>query len=735
MPLPARAASTPPNWPLILGGCILAIVTLLAVAGPQIAPRNPLERVAVVRTDTGPVGPPFPLFTPGFPLGSDRFGRDMLSRLIWAVQPTMIMVVSVALVRLVVGVTVGMAAGWAEARTARLLDALVGAALAVPTLIVALGVIAAVGIERGLPAFIAGLALTGWVETARVVSAATRAVKNQPFAQAAVALGAPDGFILARHVLRHVTPLLAMLLVFEISSTLMLAVALGFLGYYIGGGVWVWMDGDSVPIAQRATEYPELGQMLATSLDRVLDPRPMVLVGATIFVAILGFNLFGEGLRRRASEPAVTGGPLDRIWRLFERTLTETALGRTPRWARTTATMAAVVLAIGGAGWWWQAKSAATAAIAPPAATPLPAPGGHPWPAERADAAGTLAASWNGGDSPAVVWTYAEAGELSGGPVVAADGTIFLASRESLLVALGAGGQERWRATLPAPAFGSPALGADGTVYVADAAAGLSAFSPAGEQRWRFQSTTRRDGTSGPVVGADGTIYYTTVDRVQAVRPDGSALWVSDPSDDYLEVAPRLSPAGDIVFLKDMALSAATGKALPVALGGDEAEFSDPGFFSGADGGTYFRFGHVALEWRLAEAGAETLREVSWDAARATTFFPADAGASAARTVWLLYSTPVADTRLVWIRADGTLAGNQFFPQRRARVIGVAADATVFLCAVARNGEVLCGAFTPSSGALWQTSIGRGGDLIGGALTGDRIYVVTSDGVLHALGS
>src|SRR5690606_22259722 len=109
---------------------------------------------------------------------------------------------------------------------------------------------------------------------------------------------------LVRHVLRHVTPLVGTLLALEISGTLMLSVALGFLGYYIGGGVWVVMDGDAIPVAQRATEYPELGQMLATSLDRVLDPRPMVIVGATIFVAILGFNMLGEGLRRRAGQPS-----------------------------------------------------------------------------------------------------------------------------------------------------------------------------------------------------------------------------------------------------------------------------------------------------------------------------------------------------------------------------------------------------------------------------------------------
>jgi hypothetical protein len=463
----------------------------------------------------------------------------------------------------------------------------------------------------------------------------------------------------------------------------------------------------------------------------------MVLVGGTIFVAILGFNLLGEGLRRRARQPVFRESLLDRAWRPLERALADTALGRPPARARAIlAILGAVVAALllGGAGLWWRAYAANAAVATLPAAAPTPAPGGHPWAAERGDAPGTLAAVWSGGKTPAVAWRFEEQSGLSGGPAVAADGTVYLAAQSGALIALDPDGHERWRAELPAPPFGGPAIGPDGTLYVADSAAGLSAFAPEGELRWHFQSAARREGTSGPVVGPDGTIYYTVVDRVQAVTPTGESRWVSDPSDDYLEVAPRLSPAGDLVFLKDMAVSAADGTRLPFALGGAEAEFSDPGYFVGADGGTYFRAGHAAIEWRPAETGAETLREVSWDATRATTFFPADAGATRARTVWLLYSAPVADTRLIWIGPDGSLAGNLFFPQRRARVIGVADDATVVLCAVARNGEVQCSGFSPTAKqALWQVPIGRGGDVIGGALTGDRMYLATDDGVLHAI--
>ena len=89
--------------------------------------------------------------------------------------------------------------------------------------------------------------------------------------------------------------MLLMLFAFEISSTLMLTAGLGFLGYYIGGDVWVETDDF---VARRISGSPELGQMLATSWVTLTKPWAMVVVGTTIFLTVLGFNLIGEGLRQ-----------------------------------------------------------------------------------------------------------------------------------------------------------------------------------------------------------------------------------------------------------------------------------------------------------------------------------------------------------------------------------------------------------------------------------------------------
>jgi len=112
------------NWPLVIGSLLILIVAFLAVAGPSLAPRDPLEEHWVIQVDGQWIRRPFPAFTPGYPLGSDGVGRDLLSWLLWGVRPTLVMVIVVASVRLALGMTIGLAAGWSMGRVGRTLDAL-----------------------------------------------------------------------------------------------------------------------------------------------------------------------------------------------------------------------------------------------------------------------------------------------------------------------------------------------------------------------------------------------------------------------------------------------------------------------------------------------------------------------------------------------------------------------------------------------------------------------------------
>ena len=294
-----KLAPSPANWPLRVGLLLVALTLLAAFLGPILAPHDPLERISALRVGTAWVGPPYPFGSPGFLLGSDAAGRDLFSRLLWGVRPTLMLVAIVALVRLGLGLLIGLMAGWQRGVAGRLLDGTITGASAAPVLVVALAAIAFVGIQRGLVAFIVGLCLTGWAETARQVESRTRSVRAEPYIDAARSLGASESRLLFYHTLRHILPLLGMLLAVEVSSVLMAMAGLGFLGYYIGGGVWVTVDDF---VARNAAGLPELGQMLATSLEQILRPWPMVVVGGAVVTMILGFSLIGEGLRRQRFE-------------------------------------------------------------------------------------------------------------------------------------------------------------------------------------------------------------------------------------------------------------------------------------------------------------------------------------------------------------------------------------------------------------------------------------------------
>ena len=512
------------NYPLLIGGALLLVTFLLAVFGPLLAPRDPSESNQVVLVDGVWVSVPYPPFTvPGFPLGSDAQGRDLLSRLLWGVRPTLVLVAVAALIRLGIGTIVGMAAGWSWGRTGRMLEWIIAAALAVPTIIVALAVITAVGIQKGLFAFLLGLCATGWADTARVVSEQTRGLKQQSFVEAARSMGSTGPENIIRHVLRHVTPGLTTLLSFEAGATLMTVAGLGFLGYYLGGAFWV----EVFDFQQSAVSgMPELGQMLANSWQ-IFKPWATFATGTVVFVAILGCNLFGEGLRRRLS-----------LGELGQRTAFSAVMGRAAGWLEEAllvpspeadrrrrvlgGALVVVTIALVLVVWRpWQGNAGAARGGGP--LRELPVIGGHLWAAERRDAYGTAAVPQSETPSPAVRWVLRDESGFAGGPVVDRDGNIYATAKAGKLYAVSRDGTSLWVSQLPAEPMGTPALGpadangGSGAIYVSDRAGGVSAYTLGGDYLWRVDGPSGRRASSGPIVGPDGVVYFSAVDRVEAV--------------------------------------------------------------------------------------------------------------------------------------------------------------------------------------------------------------------------
>jgi len=211
-------------------------------------------------------------------MGTDELGRDIYSRLVYGTRVTLGMVVAVMIlvtpVGLIVGCSAGYIGGWFDRIVMRITDIF----MAFPRLILALAFVAALGpgIENGVIA----IALTTWPAYARLSRAETMTLRNSDFI-AAVRL---QGASVTRVIFKHVVPLcLSSVIVrvtLDMSSIILTAAGLGFLGL-----------GARPP-------SPEWGAMISTGRRFILDQWWVATMpGIAIFVASLGFNLLGDGLR------------------------------------------------------------------------------------------------------------------------------------------------------------------------------------------------------------------------------------------------------------------------------------------------------------------------------------------------------------------------------------------------------------------------------------------------------
>jgi len=745
----ARSGFARRNWGLFVGGVIVLLVIGIAIYGPKLALHDPQARNSIIQMEDGWQTAPFPPFTvPGYPLGSDDYGRDLLSRLLWAVRPTMILVAGVALIRLIGGTLAGLTAGWSTGRIGRGLDLLISGALSVPVLMIALGVIAAVGNEFSLgwslAAFVFGLSVTGWAEVAKVIRERTRLVKGQQYIEAAQALGEPRLWILGRHVLPQVMPVVWMMFALEISSSLMTVAGLGFLGYYIGGDVWIEV-GDFV--ARKASLVSELGQMLATSNTGIARlglrglPLAMLAVGAVIFIVVLGFNLLGAGLRQRLS---VNGKrkhtPLsDARWRvklwLDARVTHPLSLWMRAHPALVGAVGVLFLLAVGVLAW-------QLLQFEPPPEPPavvLEVPGEHLWGSPRRDPYNTTWHDVVGPIDPSVLWVFEDPAGFSGGPVVSADGTLYVVSEAGTLYSLDVDGDVLWSLALGAEAVGGPVLGLAGEIYVADKEGGLSVVTSAGIVAWRFQSETSGAATSGPTVGPDGTIYYAVRSNVQAVSPDGASLWSTRVPHDDRSMPLHLSPDDSLLFWENVILDAQEGTLLDL-----QVPFDVDQYITGADGRTYLRVRETVVQWQPAGAEIELIETARWDArALGTLAAPIDAGVTPQREMWLLYSNIYAGSWAVWLDPSGRVLDTDSLDIGRGQVTGVGPGPIIYICSgwssrANPTPECMAVPLDPEvDGPAWVLPLEQGEMVMGSALLPGRIYATVNGmegGFLYAIG-
>ncbi len=211
-------------------------------------------------------------------LGTDELGRDLYSRLLYGGRITLGMVVAVVLLVAPLGLAIGCVAGYFGGVADRVLMRLTDVFLSFPRLILALAFVAA--IRPGVTSAIAAIALTAWPPYARLARAETLTIRNTDYIAAVRLTGAGASRIIARHIAPMCMGSLVVRVTLDMSSIILTAAALGFLGM-----------GAQPP-------SPEWGTMIATARRFILEQWWVPTIpGIAIFVASLAFNLLGDGLR------------------------------------------------------------------------------------------------------------------------------------------------------------------------------------------------------------------------------------------------------------------------------------------------------------------------------------------------------------------------------------------------------------------------------------------------------
>ena len=254
-----------------LAGLVLVIVVALAaVVAPVIAPHDP-DTIDTARRLARP-------FTAGHVLGTDEFGRDLLSRLLHGARISLVVGLAATAIAAVAGSVCGLLAGfvgrWVDQAVMRGIDIL----MAFPYFLLAIAIIAALG--PGLVNGMVAIAIVNVPFYGRIVRATVLAVKETEYVEAARALGVSEVRLGLTHVLRNCLAPLIVAITLNIGGMITALAGLSFLGLGVQPPTADW------------------GSMLAASRQYInVAPHVAALPGLAIFLTVLGFNLLGDGLR------------------------------------------------------------------------------------------------------------------------------------------------------------------------------------------------------------------------------------------------------------------------------------------------------------------------------------------------------------------------------------------------------------------------------------------------------
>jgi peptide/nickel transport system permease protein len=256
-------------------GTLLLLIVLAAVFAPLLAPHSPYSQELSARLSP-------PVWMPGGswdrPLGADDLGRDVLSRLLYGSRVSLMVSLTAAIIGSIVGTGLGIIAGYAGGHLGDLIMLLADAQLALPFLVLAIGIIAVVGPSLGVLIVLAGI--SGWTAYARVTRGLVLSLLEQEFVLAARTLGASTPRLLLRHIAPNLLSTVAVLATLQLASVVLLESTLSFLGLGV------------------QPPEPSWGSMLGAGREYLNTAWWIsVFPGLALMATILGVSLGGDWLR------------------------------------------------------------------------------------------------------------------------------------------------------------------------------------------------------------------------------------------------------------------------------------------------------------------------------------------------------------------------------------------------------------------------------------------------------
>jgi peptide/nickel transport system permease protein len=253
----------------VVSGVMLLLILLMAVAAPLLTIHDPIAQ-NMAESLQGPSREHW--------LGTDKQGRDIWSRLVYGARPTLAGAVLVVLISELIGVPLGLISGYYGGRVDNFIMRSLDMLLAFPALLLAILIVATFG--RSLTNVVIALGIVYIPAIARVVRSVTLVQRQQTYVEAARAIGYDDRRILFRHLLPNVASPIFVQSSIDLAYAILDIAALSFLGLGI------------------QPPDPDWGSMLAEGRSfLLLSPYVSISAGVAIMIAVIAFNLFGDGLR------------------------------------------------------------------------------------------------------------------------------------------------------------------------------------------------------------------------------------------------------------------------------------------------------------------------------------------------------------------------------------------------------------------------------------------------------